>query len=706
MHERCEIQKAGAERHVTTSDFYRGVNRESRQLYRSGTPSLSVPQTQNTALVLEFNCLYTHDVRRKQKRWQDGFLRFHTFNKRVMVYDVPRNFIGDAHWKAEEALQDGDEVTLEKDGVIVQVAESVGQTETDLTELRLSSKKKSSSEHGSSPMRPAQTPARIANGTEPKPTTQLKHRSLNTLLGTPKGPIGKAALPSRSPFEQRHARIGNEEWENDRPPKRQRTEQPAAWNVTRTSKPTRVAKPKETPLWARTTDSAKAKKKRAPVPPGQRKLGTKEVIDLFEDADEHDKFLPGFSSDALVPPSSPKQPALLGKQPAVRSSSPVFEAQKAQPKAQIKYSTCVQTRPDAHSVSRQPNPADPMSVRDTGRESDAARHGRRDREVSEEPLRPPTRSGDSSAEPPKIKRPPRSKSGQTLRVAASAPKKRMLLCQDQLPKRPSRVHSANTESAIGALLDVTAEEVPPAEKRSTSQRKQLQERLARIGKKTVSSKEYSVAAGKVDKAVLPSTAIYTGFTRSATNIEEPRPQTANGQDALTLADLDQMIMPPELPRSPETGPPVVKDTRELRRVVSESNKPPSSQSKRAPGAPVRFTPTPSPSKKSPPKALHAKPAEPDNSSTKPVTAVPPKLRAKKPIQRAVSLNTASNGTSAVILSKAFRTPKAPEPKQLETARAPEPWSREAFDLFTWRPPGWDEDGWCLKPTTEGLTAGI
>ncbi|KAK3718218.1 hypothetical protein LTR37_005333 [Vermiconidia calcicola] len=667
-------------------------------VYRSGTPSLSVPQTQNTAVVLEFNCLYTHDVRRKQKRWQDGFLRFHTFNKRVMVYDVPRNFIGDAHWKAEEALQDGDEVTLEKDGVVVQVAGSVGQTETDLTELRMS-KKKSSSEHGSSPTRPAQTPARIANGTAPRPTTQLKHRSLNTLLGTPKGPIGKAALPSKSPFEQRHARIENEEWEDGRPPKRQRAEQSAAWNVTRTSKPATVAKPKEAPLWARTADSAKAKKKKAPVPPGQQKLGTREVFDLSEDVDEHDKFLPGFSSDALVPPSSPKQPAPMERLPAVRSSSPVLEAQKAQPKVHAKDSTCAQTRPDAQPVSRQPGPAESVSARDIEREPDAARNERRDCEVSKEPLRPPTRSGDGSD---RTMRPPSSKLGQTLRVAASAPRKKMLLCQDQLPRKPSRVHSANTESAIDALLDVTAEDMPPAEKRATSQRRQLQERLARIGKKTCASEEYAVAVGKLDKVVSPSTAVYTGFTKSVTRIPEPKPQTPNGEVPLTLADLDQMIMPLELPRSPGIDPPVVKDTRQLRRVVSESNRPASSKSKRAPGAPVRFTP--SPSKKSPPKALHTKPAEPAVGSVRPTKAVPSKLRAKKPIQRAVSLNTASNGTSTVILSKAFRTPKAPESKPLETARAPEPWSKEAFDLFTWRPPGWDEDEWCLKPAADGVEA--
>jgi len=53
------------------------------------TQNLTARPTQNTAPVLEFQCLFTFDLRRKQKRWQDGFLRFHTFNKRIMVYDSP-----------------------------------------------------------------------------------------------------------------------------------------------------------------------------------------------------------------------------------------------------------------------------------------------------------------------------------------------------------------------------------------------------------------------------------------------------------------------------------------------------------------------------------------------------------------------------------------------------------------------------------------
>ncbi|THC94042.1 hypothetical protein EYZ11_006484 [Aspergillus tanneri] len=68
------------------------------------------------------------------KRWQDGYLRFHTFNKRVMAYDTTGNFIGDLHWRQDESVQDGDELELDR-GVLIQVCESVEKTETDLSAL-------------------------------------------------------------------------------------------------------------------------------------------------------------------------------------------------------------------------------------------------------------------------------------------------------------------------------------------------------------------------------------------------------------------------------------------------------------------------------------------------------------------------------------------------------------------------------------------
>lgn len=95
---------------------------------------LAVPLSQNTAPIFKFDCLYTHDLVRKQKRWQDGVLAFHTFNKRVMVYDLTSNFIGDTHWRESDHINVGDDFRLDR-GVLVEVGEARGRTEQDLSEI-------------------------------------------------------------------------------------------------------------------------------------------------------------------------------------------------------------------------------------------------------------------------------------------------------------------------------------------------------------------------------------------------------------------------------------------------------------------------------------------------------------------------------------------------------------------------------------------
>lgn len=184
---------------------------------------LTVPSTQNTAPVLDFRCLYTHDIRRKAKRWQDGIVRFHTFNKRVMVYDVSRNFVGDTHWREPNPLQDGDDLELEK-GVLIQVGESTGSADQDLSELF----KKRRNPGVASPGRTlAVQPASVgtANSTS-SPLSQLRPRTLNSLLKTPKGPLGRAVLPSKSPY-QIHREDRCDPTADARSTKRQRVETPA-----------------------------------------------------------------------------------------------------------------------------------------------------------------------------------------------------------------------------------------------------------------------------------------------------------------------------------------------------------------------------------------------------------------------------------------------------------------------------------------------
>ncbi|PLB33200.1 uncharacterized protein BDW47DRAFT_114404 [Aspergillus candidus] len=178
-----------------------------------------VPLTQNTAPVVKHRCLYTHDLRRKAKRWQDGFLRYHTFNKRIMVYDTAGNFVGDQHGRHEEGIQDGDELELDR-GVLVQVGESMERTETDLSGLYSNKKTQQSPRPraGDSPvpsMRPGTgTPVRSSLSSHPP-------RSLNDLLGIRKTPVTRLV----SPYEQRHP--PNETTRDLSPPERPAPDRPA-----------------------------------------------------------------------------------------------------------------------------------------------------------------------------------------------------------------------------------------------------------------------------------------------------------------------------------------------------------------------------------------------------------------------------------------------------------------------------------------------
>ncbi|OJD18197.1 hypothetical protein AJ78_01755 [Emergomyces pasteurianus Ep9510] len=194
----------------------------------SATSTITPP---TCAAVNKFRCLFSHDIRRKAKRWQDGFLCFHSFNKRVMVYDTQNNFIGDLHWRDGEELDDGDELELER-GILVQVGERVEKTHTDLTELLDKRKHAATSSpakaflsdvSSSRSVLAAHHGSNSNNNTAPNSSGRLK--SLNELLGIGKTPIGRAVLPSRSPYEERRRIICPDDDSaetKERAPKRQR----------------------------------------------------------------------------------------------------------------------------------------------------------------------------------------------------------------------------------------------------------------------------------------------------------------------------------------------------------------------------------------------------------------------------------------------------------------------------------------------------
>ncbi|KAL7930376.1 hypothetical protein V8C35DRAFT_162294 [Trichoderma chlorosporum] len=106
-----------------------------RPVRPTAAPATTAPPSAS-ATVKEFICLYTHDLRRKTKRWQDGKLIFHAFNKKVMVYDEGGGFVGDGHWQGDESeVAEGLEMNLDRGMAIVQVLECTGSKEQDLGEV-------------------------------------------------------------------------------------------------------------------------------------------------------------------------------------------------------------------------------------------------------------------------------------------------------------------------------------------------------------------------------------------------------------------------------------------------------------------------------------------------------------------------------------------------------------------------------------------
>ncbi|GKT95125.1 hypothetical protein Ct61P_12975 [Colletotrichum tofieldiae] len=183
-------------------------------------PSIAAP-------VLEYICLFTHDLKRKQKRWQDGRLKFHTFNKRIMVYDERGNFIGDMHWREDFDFGEGEEFNLERGAVIVQVAECVGSKDQDLTELLDKRAREVEQRYARSSAAAANLPRPIVRPSvvsQNHPQATFRQRHLTDVFTTPRGPQGRAVIPTTSPYEERIAaqQSSSPQDENQRPTKRRK----------------------------------------------------------------------------------------------------------------------------------------------------------------------------------------------------------------------------------------------------------------------------------------------------------------------------------------------------------------------------------------------------------------------------------------------------------------------------------------------------
>lgn len=660
--------------------------------YRN-TPSLSVPQTQNTAPVFEHACLFTHDIKRKQKRWQDGSLKYHTFNRRIMVFDMAGNRVGDTHWTSSVGIQEGDEVTLEKWGVLVEVSERTGKTQTDLSELR-------NAQNRSSARPPVQTPIRRtgqahSSGQE---SSHLKHRSLNSLLGSNRMMHGKPRPPPESPFEHRQKESAGQDWADDRPSKRQRVQPNPPPAPTRTvvapaANPLRQSCPKHNGAQSRNLDYST-------TPVQNRPSNSKNVIDLCDDDDDNDDFDDSWK-DLL-------------------SDSPMAQAQKDGNGFPITKAVSTTSYRRKAGLPEQPRRnANGLVDKDGGKSGNT--------KCAEAASVPKPSIPAIPAQISKPHRAPATKNlpaaqdiaGTTSSIVTSKPrKKRTLLCQHQLVKdMVPEVHVRRDADLASAASKLDNED-----SRSRTVEAKLEARLARIREK---DEREAKASLKVQSDALESDEEF-GLSDFMNHSDDDDALSSRHDSATELKRLDDRVLPPTTVKAKEaklpekravqpdlnlvTLPPPAESpgaVHQEKRPKESSNLPMANpdlitaDAVEAPQPPRKAATTTSDITKIsgapapvPAARAAAKPTE---------TPAPRGFQAMKQSHNPVHLKTAATGVSSVILSKSFKAPAAPAAARAPVETMPQdlgPWSREAFDLFVWRPPEWDEENWCVKSKEE------
>ncbi|KAI5777691.1 hypothetical protein EDC01DRAFT_677723 [Geopyxis carbonaria] len=73
-----------------------------------------------TAPVQEFRVLWTTQKKQKLKLWHDGFLRLHTFNNRMLLYDENRGLLADKYQTTSTRVTEGDEMQFEQHLVTIE----------------------------------------------------------------------------------------------------------------------------------------------------------------------------------------------------------------------------------------------------------------------------------------------------------------------------------------------------------------------------------------------------------------------------------------------------------------------------------------------------------------------------------------------------------------------------------------------------------
>ena len=137
-----------------------------------------------------------------------------------MVYDERSNFVGDSHWREDSELNEGEELELERGGILVEVGECIGTRDQDLSELvdkRVREREERAAAKAAGPRASLPRP----QTSTPAAAQHLRPKPLNAVIGIPTGHYGRAMVSTLSPFEQKHSNNQTDEG-NGRSTKRQK----------------------------------------------------------------------------------------------------------------------------------------------------------------------------------------------------------------------------------------------------------------------------------------------------------------------------------------------------------------------------------------------------------------------------------------------------------------------------------------------------
>ncbi|KAF2675122.1 hypothetical protein BT63DRAFT_29080 [Microthyrium microscopicum] len=637
------------------------------------------------AAVLEFSCQFTRQVRQKQKKWADGKLKFHCFNKKIVVRDDNGSILGGCH--RLDGIVEGDEVSLDN-GLLVEVGVFINATQTNLAPLF--DRNTQRSQHPAQNQTPRASviasplpPTRVGNTNSefgrprPSPATKPKHKSLSALLNST-GPIGKAR-PQVSPFEERNVTAEEEDFEEDEqrnpPVKRRRIEPPSrkeAWTVTALSRPSTSTKPKDTihpPTRPKKTTLAK-KAKPKPRSPGQTTLRRQTMIDLTTPSpNEHEPLQSRVPTRNKASESGPSIRQSLSErigvgETIVRSSSPPVRASNTV--VHVDESLDI-IDDDAASAAYELAEAEKIP----GARSDASRPFASRNNGSRIAASPDFPSGGAQNREERRKK--------SLKLVSNKNKRSRLLC----------MQSENKENTSDQQEDEIEE--PPSEAVQHRPRQASGGRSRNNQEHQITPVRRSIGArgGPKSPVIVVDEDDYDSIDDFLATSSPAKPNPRRTA-APIVAPLGQTIV---LPAGPSEAPAQASPLRSsLRRIQSESD---AASSRNAQG--VRPVDQQGPVGAG--NTLAAAVGVARTTMAAPRTSNLQDRQNRLNLQRGRTSLTRAQTHAAAITP--FRPPMPPvvepEPTPLDSG----PWSREAFDLFDWRPPDW-EARMAGVPSTVGM----